>query len=110
MRKVAGVFGGLVWAAVLVFGLSGVAHAQSAVTEPQEWGKRIKAAESIGALGTDLFGDSTNYYDGGTTFSVTDIDLPGNNSLPVRVGRTLEASDLQGTQSGDLMANWNLDI
>lgn len=47
--------------------------ATTGVTQSDQWAERIKTAESIGALGSDLFGDSTNYYNGQTTFSVTDI-------------------------------------
>ncbi len=95
--------------AFLLLGLAGTAHAQS-ITDVAEWGKRIQSGHSIGTLGTDLFGDSTNYYDGSTSFSVTDIDLPGNNSLPVRLARTLAAEDAEGLEVGGMMANWNLDI
>lgn len=80
--------------------------------EVQEWSKLIKAAETIGSPGTNLFGDSTNYYDGATTFSVTDIDLPGNNSLPVRVARTLAAEAIEDgdVDAPHLMADWDLDL
>lgn len=95
--------------ALLLLGLAGTARAQS-ITDVAEWGKRIQSGHSIGSLGTDLFGDSTSYYDGSTSFTVTDIDLPGNNALPVRLGRTLAAEDAEGLEVGGLMANWNLDI
>jgi len=62
-------------AAVLLMLACGTIQAQS-LTEPEEWRARIKKAESLGALGTDLFGDSTNYYNGQPSFSATDIDLP----------------------------------
>ena len=54
---------------------------------------RVSAAEAIAPLGDNIFGDSTNYYNGSTTFSVTDIDLPGNSALPVRVTRTHSATE-----------------
>lgn len=83
-------------------------HAQS-LSEPQEWSERIKTAESIGVLGSDLFGDSTNYYNGQTSFSATDIDLPGNNDLPVRLSRKLGSRQNLRDRS-QLLANWDLEL
>jgi hypothetical protein len=84
----------LPWALLLCASASLVRPAYAGtITEPEEWAKRVKAAETRGAMGANLFGDSTNYYNGQTTFAVTDIDLPGNNALPVRVGRTITAAE-----------------
>jgi RHS repeat-associated protein len=95
---------------LLLFGVS--CAAQAALTETEEWARRIKSSEAIAALGSDLFGDSTSFYDGSTTFSVTDIDLPGNNALPVRMTRTLTAAsaDTIPTYVGTLMGYWDLDL
>lgn len=60
-----------------------------AVTVADEYGKKIKAAASVSALGEDSFGNSTNDATGKTVFTAVDIDLPGNNALPVRLGRRL---------------------
>ena len=89
---------------------SAAALAQTANSDTQEWAKRIKTAQTVGALGSNLFGDSTNFYNGQTTFSVTDVDLPGNNALPVRVSRTLVAAHPDRDDNAGLMSNWDLDL
>lgn len=68
---------------------SGPALAQEAKRVSEEYDKLVKNARVIGTLGEDLFGDETSFHNGGTTFSVTDISLPGNDSLPVALGRRL---------------------
>ncbi|WP_434212831.1 RHS repeat protein [[Pseudomonas] boreopolis] len=61
---------------------------QLGAVEPyQEYRKRIEAAQNMSALKSDLFGDSVSLYNGKTDFLVTDIDLPGNNGLPVQLSR-----------------------
>lgn len=47
----------------------------------------IDAARSINALDDNVFGDSINDYSGAVTFSVTDINVPGNNGLQVGLAR-----------------------
>jgi RHS repeat-associated protein len=95
---------------VLLLVLLICAESASAGTDTEEWARRIKTAETLGALGSNLFGDSTNFYNGQTGFTQTDIDLPGNNSLPVRVARTYSASQREGADAPGLMSDWELDI
>ena len=71
---------------------------------------RVSAAEAIAPLGDSLFGDSTNYYSGATTFSVTDIDLPGNSALPVRLTRTHSATEARGPTAPGLLGEWELEV
>jgi len=52
-----------------------------------EYKKRIQAAENISPLDNGLFGEEVGLYNGSTTFSVVDVDLSGNNGLPVRLAR-----------------------
>ncbi|MCD9125994.1 hypothetical protein [Luteimonas fraxinea] len=51
--------------------------------------RAIKSAEMVSPLKSDLFGDSVSLYNGATEFRVSDIDLAGNNALPVRLSRKL---------------------
>ncbi|HUP90753.1 MAG TPA: hypothetical protein VM074_00785, partial [Solimonas sp.] len=95
-------------AAAVVLFVAGAAQGQT-LTEPQEWAERIKTAQSIGALGSDLFGDSTNFYNGQANFSATDIDLPGNSDLPVRLVRKLTTSPSLSDYAR-LLGNWDLDL
>ncbi len=80
-----------------------------------EQGKLIRASESVATLGPDLFGDQANLYMGALAFQQTDVSLPGNNALPVRVGRTFKAhrgilnGQMVGSQLG-MFEDWDLDI
>lgn len=103
------------WAVAIAIGCVSFAAAAQ-VTIPEEYAKTVKTAEAITALGEDLFGDATSLYTGATTFAATDVSLPGNNALPVSVGRRFivqsrvsgERSDLLARDGG--FADWELDI
>ena len=92
------------------------AMSASAMTSPnsedysQEWEKRIKTAENIGALGEDLFGDATNFYNGATTFTVTDISVPGNSALPVALTRTISVTENEYADAAEMLGTWALDL
>lgn len=58
-----------------------------AIEPHHEYRKRVESAQNITALKGDLFGDSVNLYNGKTEFTATDIDVPGNSALPVRLQR-----------------------
>ncbi|MFZ5639022.1 MAG: RHS repeat domain-containing protein [Pseudomonadota bacterium] len=81
-----------------------------AVSLPSEYGEKIKAATSVSALDSGAFGESVNDATGNTVFSVVDIDLPGNNALPVRLGRRLpiEPRYIQEELGG--LGNWDIDV
>lgn len=73
-----------------------------------EYNKRIRAAEQVGALGTDLFGDRVNLYAGTLSFSATDISVPGNFALPVAIGRRFIVAG--GSSIFEHFGDWELDI
>ncbi|MDZ4116997.1 MAG: RHS repeat-associated core domain-containing protein [Xanthomonadaceae bacterium] len=75
-----------------------------------EYARYINAAQTVGTLGTDLFGDQTDLYTGVTTFSAVDVSLPGNSGLPVQVGRTRTLAERNIQDEIGLFANWELDI
>ncbi|MFY1080042.1 hypothetical protein, partial [Escherichia coli] len=54
----------------------------------EEFPDRIAKAEKVSALGPDLFGDKVRLANGELGFEITDIDLPGNNALEVKLTRT----------------------
>ena len=76
----------------------------------EEYAKQVKSAEAVGTLGPNVFGDSTNFYTGSTEFNVTDVSLPGNNALPVRVGRRLVVGEPAYTAGSRPFSDWDLDI
>lgn len=98
----------MVWA-----GMAATASAQP-MQPYQEYDKRLRTAEQVGALTSDLFGDAVNVYDQSTTFNQTDIDLPGTNALPVRLSRSLNIRPIPAvglapkTYAG--AADWNIDV
>jgi YD repeat-containing protein len=90
---------------------------QVGAVEPyQEYRKRIEAAQNMTALKNNLFGDSVSLYNGKTDFSVTDIDLPGNNGLPVRLSRNFSVElHLTGSATSfnanlEGAGGWNVDV
>lgn len=105
---------GYALAALLAAGSTTPANAQNTI--PQEYNKTIKTAQAVGALGSDLFGEQTSFYSGATTFSATDVSLPGNNSLPVSIGRRFVVSSRYSDEQRALLArdggfaDWELDI
>lgn len=76
--------------AVLSLQLGGPARAD-AVDVDFVKGQLPIANDSITGLGTDLFGDKINLYNGSLQFEQTDISIPGNNSLPVALARYRDA-------------------
>ena len=76
-----------------------------------EQGKLIRAGEAVGTLGADLFGDKVNLYTGTVEFIQNDVSLPGNNSLPVSVGRRLVTGGESILNRGDrAFGDWELEI
>ncbi len=95
-------------AAAITLVWSAASHAQ--VEWGQEYGNRIKSRQTISALGPDLFGEQVNLFDGTTSFSATDIDLPGNNALPVAVKRKLAVGSTSNAGQQALFGDWDLDL
>lgn len=75
---------------LIVLSVCGVGAASAGNVVPeQEYAKKIKASERLEPLTSTLFGDSVSLYNGAIAFTQVDIDLPGNNALPVRLVRTM---------------------
>lgn len=82
----------------------------TAVDYAEEFTRKIQAARALAPLGSDLFGDETNWYNGTTTFRIVDVDIPGNNALPVRIARTRSTSPPEGPTTPGLMGDWELEL
>lgn len=95
--------------AVLV-GLAWPAFASSPLTPHTEYNKRIRTGEMISPLTSDLFGEKIIPSSGATEFVVTDIDLPGNNALPVRLQRRLSISSFKNRQPLGGFGSWDIDV
>jgi hypothetical protein len=72
-----------------------------------EYEKKVKAAQDIGVLGDGLAGDSINFLNGATSFSATDVNLPGNSGLSVAIGRRYSVDFLH---AGGSFGDWDLDV
>lgn len=84
-----------------------------------DYKERLRAAEMAPA-GHDAFGERISLFNGATEFAATDVDLPGNNQLPVRIGRrfvvdekfrglTAQGFDLSPEPLGGF-GGWDIDI
>lgn len=97
-------------AAIFCFTYALSAAAQ--VTVDDNFNQLIKPRTEISTLGPDLFGDKVALYTGTTEFEVTDVSVPGNNTLPVAVGRRFVVEDRTksvGAYAGQF-GDWDLDI
>lgn len=86
---------------------SGNLRAQS-TTADQEVSQAIKAPNALVKIGTDLFGDKVNLFTGSLEFVQTDVSLPGNNRLPVSIGRRIVTGTTKAR--GRPFGTWDLDI
>jgi len=85
-----------------------------------EYDKKIAAVQQLGPLTSELFGDQVSLYTGQTEFNQIDIDLPGNDALPVQLRRRWVISSLSDSQywapesnpnnSIAGAGNWDVDI
>ena len=89
------------------------AFAQSNYKLEEKGAERLNAARKVAPLSADtLFGDRISHFNGNVTFRVTDVSVPGNNELPVELGRLLTIDDRR-IQNGTHLSGfgeWDLDI
>ncbi|WP_397572259.1 RHS repeat domain-containing protein, partial [Silanimonas sp.] len=76
----------------------------------EELDKRVTAASTFATLGPDAFGDNVNLSNGALSFNATDVSVPGNNALPVALGRSFSVEN-RAEQSNNLsFAEWDLEV
>jgi RHS repeat-associated protein len=71
-------------------------------------GQLQRGSQNVTTLGTDLLGDQVNLYNGALEFNHTDVSLPGNNELPVTIGRRHVAGRVRTIQGE--FGDWDLDV
>lgn len=76
----------------------------------QEYNERIRATELVAPLKSDLFGDQISLYDASAEFSVVDIDLPGNSSLPVELRRRLRVESKKEMEFFGGFGEWDIEV
>lgn len=99
----------------VVLGLSlmaacGLAAASSPITPHTEYHKRIRTGEMVSPLSSELFGEKISLSSGSTEFVVTDIDLPGNNALPVRLQRRFAVQTFKDREPLGGFGMWDVDV
>lgn len=72
--------------------------------------KRMKSSESIATLGSEVFGDNINLQNGSLSFSVVDVEIPGNSALPVRFARSYQVQNSRESASDHPLADWTLQL
>lgn len=76
----------------------------------QEYASRVRARETLTALGPDLFGEQVNLFDGTASFSVADLSVPGNSALAVGVTRRLQIGNVGNAAQEAPFGDWELAI
>lgn len=71
-------------------------------------GQRPAAPDAIATLGTDLFGDKINLYNGSFSFEQTDVELPGNSTLRVALDR--QHSPGRQSEVRGVLGDWDLNV
>lgn len=84
--------------------------AQEPLMPYQEHEKKIRSSQQVAPLTSDLFGDAISLYSGATEFSVVDVDLPGNNTLPVQIKRRFKIEPRSDLENFGGFGVWDLDI
>ncbi|WP_141134422.1 hypothetical protein, partial [Xanthomonas graminis] len=87
--------------ALLALAFATLADAQD-LRFDQKYIERIKQSQDIGRLSVDSFGEQISLKNGAVEFNWTDIDIPGNNKLPVRLKRSHVVEDEGAGRSGKL--------
>lgn len=103
-------------ASLLFILLASVAtHTHGAKNTWETFAERLEGTKTIPVQGADLLGDRVNLSNGALSFEVTDVDLPGNDALPVQITRQFKVGEgamTLGTPppSPGMMADWEIDV
>lgn len=79
----------------------------------EEYGSRVGRATQPTQVGSAAFGEEVDTYMGGISFKMTDVDLPGNNDLPVRFERSFRVRNnpIPGVfYRSFAMADWEVQL
>jgi hypothetical protein len=95
--------------------LTCAANAAMALNDPtpmpnEEYENKIHAAQVVSPLGSNFTGEDISLYDRSVSFSVTDVDIPGNNALAVRIGRRFKVIDRHNEGNLPGFGDWDLDL
>lgn len=85
-------------------------QAPAPMTPQEDYAKRLRAAELVSPLTSDLFGDSVSLFNGATEFAVVDIDIPGNGGLPVQLRRRFKVDSRKELSFLGGFGIWDIDV
>jgi hypothetical protein len=109
MKSYVSLLGVLLGVALTLPSLS-FAQAPAPMTPQEDYAKRLRAAELVSPLTSDLFGDSVSLYSGATEFAVVDIDIPGNGGLPVQLRRRFKVETRKELSYLGGFGIWDIDV
>ncbi|HPA02529.1 MAG TPA: hypothetical protein PLK29_09980, partial [Chiayiivirga sp.] len=95
--------------AILFLAVSPGTHAQGTLNAWETFAERLEGTKTISGQGDDILGDRVNLSNGSLSFQVTDVDLPGNDGLPVRITRNYVLSNGFTNLEG-MMVDWEIDL
>lgn len=77
----------------------------------QDYSRLINAGDVVKPLGEGMFGEQINFYSGKTQFQNVDINLQGNDALPMSVSRTyrVENRHVVSAKTG-AFGDWDLEV
>lgn len=104
MKPIAG------WLAMGCLFAFGSAAAQQPRQVWEEFDKRIERSRPVAPLGSDLLGDRVSLSDGSLSFAATDVEIAGNDRLPVAFSRTYAVKDRFQLPTDLPLADWDLDL
>lgn len=84
---------GVLLIGILVGALPCESRAQASGLAEQNYVEAINRSNNVTPFAMDGFGEKINLKDGGVRFEWTDIDIPGNSALPVRLQRVSVIED-----------------
>ena len=85
------------------------AAAQGETTWYKETHRQVRGSSAVSALGPNLFGDQVSLYSGRIEFVQNDLEVPGNNSLPVGISRRLTSGRDMVNNAG-MFGDWDIEI
>lgn len=96
-------------AAAFVLAAAGPALSQGDASVYSEQHRKVRGSSNVDVLGPNLFGDQVSLYSGRVEFVQHDLELPGNNALPMGVARRLTTGRDMVVASG-MFGDWDLEI
>lgn len=89
-----------------------VAQTPTGILPWDDYERLVEKGRNIAPLdGGGMFGDSVDLYSGALSFAATDVSIPGNNALPVAVGRKLSIHNrYEYGGHGKPFGDWEIDV